>query len=218
MPKSKFELLNKNFNITTSAGLYEKYLVFEEIFKEYNSHTNLISKNDEKLLFEKHFYDSLSINLFFEKYKISSNKTILDFGTGGGFPSIPISLLYSDAEITALDSILKKIKFIEITKQKFDLLNLMPVADRIENLSANKKFDIIVSRAVCKVEKLIQYTNSLIKNKGYLIAYKALSADKEIEEAKNTAQKFKLKFTDKIEYTLPTKEEHKRSLVIYQKV
>ena len=80
-------------------------------FKEYNSHTNLISRNDEKNLFEKHIFDSLAFNLFAKKY--GTPKTIMDIGTGGGFPSIPIALIYKNAKVFAVDSTAKKIKFIE---------------------------------------------------------------------------------------------------------
>lgn len=218
MLKTKFELLNKNFHINLDDNFSEKYCKFENLFKEYNAHTNLISKNDEKFLFEKHFYDSLSINLFFEKYKIKPDKCVLDFGTGGGFPSIPISLIYENIEVTALDSIAKKIKFVELLKQEFNQKNLIPVADRVENLFSVKKFDIVVSRAVCKIDKLIEYTSKLIKKDGYLICYKALSADKEIDEAKSISKKLNLSLFDKIEYTLPTEEKHKRNLVIYKKL
>ena len=99
--------------IITMRIIYFTSAIKEEDFKEYNSHTNLISKNDEKFLFEKHFFDSLAINLFFQKYKITNAVQLLDFGTGGGFPSVPISIIYPDIEVSALDSIQKKIKFID---------------------------------------------------------------------------------------------------------
>lgn len=82
---------------------YNKYI---EIFLEENSKVNLISKNDEKFLWEKHIYDSLAVSVFFDKY--GTPKTLLDIGTGGGFPSVPIALTYPQIKVTAVDSIAKK--------------------------------------------------------------------------------------------------------------
>ena len=94
----------------------------KEFFNDYikaflnqNSKLNLISKNDEKFLWEKHIFDSLSIEKFFEKYKPSGSK-LLDIGTGGGFPSVPTALAYPDIEVFALNSIRKKINAIENIK------------------------------------------------------------------------------------------------------
>ena len=88
-------------NIT---GNYEEYI---QAFLEQNSKLNLISKNDEKFLWEKHIYDSLAIKLFFEKYKIVNSK-ILDIGCGGGFPCVPIAIECPNFNIVGIDSIKKK--------------------------------------------------------------------------------------------------------------
>ena len=90
---------------------YEKYM---ETFIVRNSTVNLISKNDEKFLWEKHIFDSLSIEKVFEKY--GTPKNLLDIGTGGGFPAVPIALTYPEIEVYALDSIRKKINAIESIK------------------------------------------------------------------------------------------------------
>ena len=86
---------------------------YKELFLEENSKHNLISKNDEKFLWEKHIYDSLSIKLFFEKYNIK-NAEILDIGCGGGFPCLPMAIEFPNIKITGIDSIRKKIASVEI--------------------------------------------------------------------------------------------------------
>ena len=102
-------LKNSMDNLIKINSNYEDYKI---AFLEENAKHNLISKNDEKFLYEKHFYDSLGIKLFFEKYNHEFAE-ILDIGCGGGFPCIPIALEYSQFNITGIDSIRKKINSVE---------------------------------------------------------------------------------------------------------
>ena len=97
-----------------------------KVFLNQNSKLNLISKNDEKFLWEKHIFDSLSIEKFFKKYSTLQAYpiTLLDIGTGGGFPAVPISLTYPEIEVYALDSIRKKINAIENIKSELNIKNL----------------------------------------------------------------------------------------------
>ena len=144
---------------------------YKELFLEENSKHNLISKNDEKFLWEKHIYDSLSIKLFFEKYNIK-NAEILDIGCGGGFPCLPMAIEFPNIKITGIDSIRKKIASVENIAQKLNLKNINLIADRVENLK-NRKFDIVVSRAVADMSKISQYALPLVKKNGYFVAYKS---------------------------------------------
>ena len=196
----------------------EQFNDYITIFLEQNGKLNLISKNDEKFLWEKHIYDSLSIKYFIDKYKIEnfSGKELLDIGTGGGFPSIPIAIMYPELAVTALDSIQKKINAIYEIKNSLDLKNLYPLCDRAENIKKN--FDFITSRAVASMKKLIPYAIPLIKPEGYFIAYKSIKAEEELQEAKEILKKYTAKVTDIIEYQLPLEENHTRNLVIIQKI
>lgn len=189
---------------------------FKKVFLAQNAVLNLISKNEEKFLWEKHIYDSLSIKLFFEKYS-PKKTTLLDIGTGGGFPAVPIAIECPDINVCALDSIKKKINAIENIKQELSINNLTTICDRAENIK-DKKFDIITSRAVATVDKLVKYVSPLLKKEGYFVAYKSRLADKELEDAKILMKKSGLKLIDIIEYTLPLDEVYERKLVILQKV
>lgn len=198
-----------NFKINTDFTNYMK------VFLVQNAVLNLISKNEEKFLWEKHVYDSLGIKLFFEKYSQKVN-TLLDIGTGGGFPAVPIALEYPNIEVFALDSIRKKINAIENIKQELSINNLTTICDRAENIE--QKFDIITSRAVATIDILIKYATPLLKKNGYFVAYKSRLADKEISDAKYLIKKSGLKLIDIIEYTLPLEEIYERKLVVLQKV
>lgn len=191
---------------------YEEYM---KIFLEENSKVNLISKNDEKYLWEKHVFDSLAIENFFEKFDTSKIKTILDIGTGGGFPSIPIAITYPHLKVTALDSIAKKIRAVQTIKDKLNIENLEPICTRVENLDA--KFDMITSRAVSSLKNICEYALPKLKKGGYFVAYKSRKTPQEIEEANSILKKYNSKIVNIIEYSLPLEENHERNLIVILK-
>lgn len=185
---------------------------YKKVFLEENSKLNLISKNDEKLLFEKHIYDSLGIKLFFEKYGIKSGE-ILDIGCGGGFPCVPIVIEFPQFKVTGIDSIRKKINAVSEIKQTLGLHNLEMICDRVENIKG-KKYDIITSRAVADLSKICGYALPLLKQNGYFVAYKSKKMPEELENAKKVLSKFRAKVVDIITYTLPLEECYERNLII----
>ena len=192
--------------MTGKFDIKNDFTKYKEAFLEENLKHNLISKNDEKFLYEKHIYDSLSIKLFFEKYG-NDFKTLLDIGCGGGFPSVPIAIEYPQINVTALDSIRKKIGSIQNIKSALNIDNLVTVCERAENIQKqNQKFDIITSRAVANLSKICEYALPLLSKKGYFVAYKSKKALEEIENAKFVLKKFNSKVLDIIEYSLPLEE------------
>ena len=201
--------MESNINIKNDFNDYIK------IFLEENSKHNLISRNDEKLLFEKHIYDSLSINLFFNKYG-NNFSNLLDIGCGGGFPCVPIAIEYPNIRVTGIDSIGKKIQSIEVIKKALSIENLELICDRVENLK-NKKFDIITSRAVADLAKISKYAIPLLKKSGYLIAYKARKSNEEIATASSVIKSLNAEIVDTINYILPTEEHHSRTLICIKK-
>lgn len=208
----------EQLGLNVTRGAQTKLNDFVMVFKSYNSHTNLVSKNDEKNLFEKHIYDSLAINLFLKKYDIKEFK-MLDIGTGGGFPSIPVAVFYPKSEILAIDSVSKKIGFVELAAKELQLEKLTPASKRVEDLNASDKesFDIVTSRAVAQLNTLAEYAIPYLKVGGYFVAYKSQNSDVEIENAQNALKVLNAKVVDKIEYNLPDMEDHNRQLIIIQK-
>lgn len=197
----------------------QKFEQYMEFFLKENSKLNLISKNDEKYLWEKHIFDSLAIEKFFDKYNITdfSDKKLLDIGTGGGFPSVPTAINYPELQVTALDSIRKKINAIYEIKEKLNLKNLHPICKRAEALE-NIKFDFITSRAVAELKVLIPYAIPLLKSDGYFVAYKSVKVQEEIVKAKDILKKYNTEIADIIEYQLPLEENFTRNLVIIKKI
>ena len=190
---------------------------YSKMFLKYNSMVNLIGKNDEKFLFEKHIYDSLAINLFIKKYIILNNINLLDIGTGGGFPSVPVALFFNNINVTAVDSVNKKINFIKSVKESFSLSNLNPICIRIENLPDKNSFDVVTSRAMAELRVILEYAIPFVKTGGYFIAYKSVKSDEEINSAQNALKTLNSKIIDKIEYSLPIDEANKRVLIVIKK-
>lgn len=197
--------MNK-INITADFTEYKR------VFLEENSKRNLISKNDEKFLFEKHIYDSLGIKLFFEKFNINRAK-ILDIGCGGGFPCVPLAIEYPEFKITGIDSIKKKIDAINEIKNQLELDNLSTICDRVENIK-EQKFDVITSRAVADLSKIAEYALPLLKHNGYFVAYKSRKTQEEIGNATKILKRYNAEVKEILTYTLPMEEVYVRNLVV----
>lgn len=213
-----FDKLEK-LNIKLDSNKKELFLKYIDKFYDYNSKTNLISKNDEKVLFEKHIFDSLAINIFLEKYNLKENIRLLDIGTGGGFPSLPIALAFDNMEVSALDSIKKKINFIQKIKEELKIKNLQAICLRAEDLPKEKRnsFDIVTSRAMAELRIILEYAIPYVKVGGYFIAYKSIKANEEIENAQNALNLLNAKVVNIIEYELPIEENTKRVLIVIKK-
>ena len=214
MKTELLEQLGLNLTKTAQTRLND----FLMALKAYNSHTNLVSRHDEQFLFEKHIYDSLAINLFFKKYGLEKFR-MLDIGTGGGFPAVPVAIFYDSCSILAIDSISKKIGFVEMVQKLLGLENLTPASKRAEDLlfSDKESFDVATSRAVAQLNTLLEYSVPYLKVGGYFVAYKSLKVNEELEEAQQILKKSRLKLEEIIEYDLPLEENYSRNLVILKK-
>ena len=192
---------------------------YVEFFTQYNQNVNLISSNDMAVFCEKHLYDSLALNIFFKKYKVKNNIKLLDIGTGGGFPSVPLSLNFNEMKVFALDSINKKIAFINQVKEKFELKNLQTLCTRVEEspLKYRNSFDVVTSRAMAELRIILECAIPYVKKGGYFVAYKSIKADEEIKNAENALKKLNAKIVDIIDYELPLDEKSKRVFIVVKK-
>lgn len=213
MNKQEIKILNDKLNIELTEEKIAIFNKYENIFLRKNAHTNLISKNDEKFLFEKHIFDSLAINKFL-KPKIGEK--LLDIGTGGGFPSIPIAILYDNLSVSAIDSIAKKVNLIQEISEEINLKNFAPVCQRVEKYEICD-LDYVTSRAVATLDTIIKYAIPKLKSGGYFIAYKSKKALEELKIAQKTIKSMKLEIIDIIEYVLPLEEKYERNLIIFKK-
>lgn len=183
----------KNLLISTldqlNIGIGDKQadalLSFMEILLEANKHINLTSITEREDFILKHIVDSL---IMLSKNHVKEGMDVLDLGTGGGFPGIPLKILYPEIQITLVDSVGKKLKFIDDAAQNLGL-EVELVHERAENLGRNRKYrekyDIVISRAVANMQTLSELCLPLVKVEGLMIASKGPKYNEELDGAKN---------------------------------
>lgn len=201
------DILKSELNLTLTDEIQNKLKLWQEAFISYNSHTNLMSKNDIAVLFEKHVFDSLAI---YKWKNFLNHKTLLDVGCGGGFPSVILAICFPDIKVVANDSRIKKIGFIKEIKEKLNLDNLEILYSRIEE-AQNLNVDLIVSRAVGKMLDVYDLSKKHLKKDGDFVIYKSKLSNQDIEQFKKKYKNAKLEIID---YKLPLKENYERNLII----
>lgn len=196
----------------------EKFEQFRETLIETNKYLNLTSITEDEEVNYKHFLDSL---LPMKKIEFIENAKVIDIGTGGGFPGLPMKFYRDDLDITLLDSLNKRIKFLKDTIYKMELLKTEAIHGRAEELGRQKQYrevyDYAISRAVSRLNTLVEYSLPFVKVGGYFISMKGPSGKEEAEEAKNAIKLLGGEIVDIIEYQLDY-EDSDRTLVVIKKI
>lgn len=154
------EIILKYFADFTAIQL-EQFRLLESLYKEWNEKINVVSRKDIDSLYEKHVLHSLSIAASFE---FSDGMEIIDLGTGGGFPGVPLAIFFPEVKFHLVDSIAKKLKVIEAVAEGAGIKNITTQHSRIEDIK-NRKFDFVVSRAVAPLKDLWRWSKPLLKIK-----------------------------------------------------
>ena len=199
----------------------EKQLSQFELYYEYllekNKVMNLTAITEKKDIVLKHFIDSIYIL----KCTSLSGKKIMDVGTGAGFPGIPLSIMESDAHFVLLDSLNKRICFLEEVCKICKLDHVTAIHSRAEDAARNEnyreKFDIVVSRAVANMSTLLEYCSPFVKVGGQFISYKSGQVDDELIAAKNAEQLLNMEYKESVDLLLPDMDI-KRKLIKYEKM
>ena len=206
------EMCNK-INVNLSEKQIKQFYDYMNILLEWNEKVNLTAITDEKEIILKHFIDCLVVN----KY-IYDKEKIADIGTGAGFPGIPIKIANPNIEITLIDSLNKRINFLNELVNEIDIKNIEIIHSRAEELSRNlnyrEKFDVVVSRAVAPMNVLVEYTLPFIKKGGKLIAMKGSNAQDEINLAKKAIDVLGGKFNLMDEIVLPNSDIKRNNIII----
>lgn len=206
----------EKLNLTLTEEQIEKFYNYMNLLIEWNKKINLTAIVEPKDIILKHFIDSLTI----VKY-IKEGETIIDVGTGAGFPGIPLKIAREDLKITLADSLNKRINFLNEVINKLDLKNIETIHIRAEELGKNKKyrekFDIATSRAVANMSTLSEYLIPFIKVKGRCICMKSSDIDTELENAKKAINILGCEIESKDKFNLPNSDLG-RSVIILRKV
>ena len=203
-PETFYSLLAKqNINLTDQQkAQFERYF---ELLVEWNQKINLTAITEKEEVYLKHFYDSIAPILqgLIENQEIK----LLDIGAGAGFPSLPMKILYPQLDVTIIDSLNKRINFLQFLAEELDLEGVHFYHGRAEDFAQDKhfraQFDIVTARAVARMQVLSELTIPYLKVDGKLLALKASNAPEELTEAKNALNLLFSKVEDNISYTLP---------------
>jgi len=193
MDFTEFWTICSSNNIFLDLEQIDNFKRFQTEIVYWNERVNMISRKDIDFLLERHILHSLSIMKYQE---FPSKARVLDVGTGGGFPGIPLKIALPELYMTLVDSISKKLKIAEMMANHTGLRNIEAFPLRVEDLSNEiryrKYFDFIISRAVASSDKIYLWTKDLLKDKGKIILWKGGDLSNELEELKQIAPNVKI--------------------------
>ncbi len=202
-----FNFLKNNFS---------SFEIFKTLILEEGKKFNITSIFDEEDILIKHFYDSLYCKKF-----LKDNAKIIEVGSGGGFPSVPLKIERKDLDFTLIESTNKKCNFLNLLKEKLNFENFqvfnMRAEDCGKNSSFREKFDYSIARAVAPLNVLLEYLLPLVKVGGYAVCLKGSSYLEEIEKAKNAIEILGGKLDIVETYSLP-KNKGERAVLLIKKV
>ena len=203
-------------NCAISDRQAEQFLRYFELLTEWNAVMNLTAITEFKEVVEKHFVDSA---LLYEYIRENKPDSLIDIGTGAGFPGVPLKILFPELKVTLLDSLNKRIRFLNTVIQELELGEITAIHGRAEEYGIKEiyreQYDLCVSRAVARLASLCEFCIPFVKKGGAFVAYKAMKSEEELSEAKPAVMVLGAKLSDVKEYTLG--EDAKRTLLVIQK-
>lgn len=208
----------KDFGIEPSDKMLNDFKVYREILVDWNQKMNLTGIEEEKEVYIKHFLDSVSavVNGY-----IKDGMSIIDVGTGAGFPGLPLKICLENTNVTLLDSLNKRINFLKEVSNTLGLTNMEFIHGRAEDFGKSEQYreqyDIATARAVAGLPILMEFCVPFVKVGGYFVCLKGPNANLELEESKAAMDVLGLEFIEKIDVELPeTDLDH--NILVFKKV
>lgn len=196
----------------------EQFKTYYEMLIEKNKVMNLTAITEKDEVIDKHFIDSISLNKAVDTTKPLK---ILDLGTGAGFPGIPLKIAYPNLKITLLDSLNKRIKFLQEVIEELGLQEIEGIHGRAEDFAKQQgyreQYDLCVSRAVANLATLSEYCLPYVKEGGCFISYKSGAVEEEVNQSKEAITELGGRIKEVIAFTLP-KTDIERTFVVIEKV
>lgn len=208
----------EQFNICLSQQQVDQFVRYYELLVEWNSFMNLTGITEFSEVLKKHFIDSISIFSYVNQNSISS---LIDVGTGAGFPGLPLKIVCPELKVTLLDSLDKRIKFLNCVIDELELQNITAIHGRAEDYASNMEhrefYDMAVSRAVANLSTLSEYCLPFVKRDGIFVSYKSETLEEEVINATNAIQILGGRIMNKYSFYLPGTDIY-RTLCFIEKV
>ncbi|MCM3387561.1 16S rRNA (guanine(527)-N(7))-methyltransferase RsmG [Ureibacillus chungkukjangi] len=218
MNQQQFIEALKEMGIELSDTQIEQFNKYFELLVEWNEKMNLTAITDLEGVYLKHFYDSISASFYFDFTKVES---VCDVGAGAGFPSLPIKICFPHLHVTIVDSLNKRITFLNHLSEQLQLDNVTFVHSRAEEFGQNdkyrEKYDVVTARAVARLSVLSELCIPLAKEGGSFVALKAAAGPEELKDAKKAITTLGAALKEEFSYLLPV-EESERTLYIFDKI
>lgn len=204
--------------MTLSPVQLEQFETYFRMLVEWNEKMNLTSITEKEEVYLKHFYDSISAAFFIDFHKVT---TICDIGAGAGFPSIPLKICFPHLHVTIVDSLQKRITFLNELAKGLNLQDTTFYHDRAETFGQRKEkresYDLVTARAVARLSVLSELCLPLIKKEGLFVALKASAADEEMQAGKKAVTVLGGEVVEKHSFVLPLEESERNIIVIEKK-
>lgn len=208
--------LSKKINISLLDEQVNEFAKYQDLLLEWNEKINLTAITEEKDIIIKHFIDSMTISKYFKK-----NDKIIDVGTGAGFPGVPLKIVDKTLKITLLDSLNKRINYLNDVIEKLRFENVETIHGRAEELSRNSKYreqyDVATARAVANLKTLSEYCLPFVKVGGYFVCMKGSDIEDELSNAKSHIEALGGKI-EKIENFVLPDTDMKRNIIVIKKI
>lgn len=215
---SQFEKDFRELGIHLNESQVQQFLIYYEMLTEWNQFMNLTAITEYEEVMKKHFIDSISLC---RAFNISDGISCIDVGTGAGFPGLALKIAYPGLRMTLLDSLNKRIQFLDAVIDKLSLTGIETIHGRAEDFAKPGKlresFDLCVSRAVANLSTLSEYCLPFIKEGGCFISYKSEKIAEEMEAARNAISILGGEIKKQVEFMLPDSDIYRNLFVIEKK-
>ena len=221
--KKDFSQLKKDLNefgIELTAEMEEQFLLYYNMLIEWNSFMNLTAITDFDEVLKKHFTDSVSLIRAIPDLA-EKNYRMIDIGTGAGFPGIPLKIVFPNISVVLLDSLNKRVNFLNEVISKLQLTDITAMHGRAEDFAQNKEyresFDLCVSRAVANLATLSEYCLPFVKKNGRFISYKSEKVSEEFEVSGKAISVLGGEYENQVTFELPDSDIYRNLFIIKKK-